>query len=82
MYILRTYLLENPEVVFYYKGTAKEWGVPFALNTIMAFEPSDAYIFIDEQEAKVVISRLNLDKLLLYKYGYSEFKLEIAKPPL
>lgn len=45
MYILRTRLLENPNVSFYYKGTATEEGVPFALNTIVGFEPSDELQF-------------------------------------
>ena len=72
MYILRTHLLENPDVVFYYKGTASEIGVPFALNTIVAFEPADAMMF-DKQTAIELCKRLNLDKLELTKAGYSEF---------
>lgn len=54
MYILRTHLLENPDVVFYYKGTAKEHGVPFALNTIVAFEQYDAVVFDCKSTAKAL----------------------------
>ena len=76
MHILRTHLLENPDVSFYYKGTAREIGVPFALNTIVAFKPYDAFIFTNEQEAIELNNRLNLDKQILYKYGYTEFEVE------
>lgn len=77
MYILRTHLLENPDVVFYYKGTATENGVPFALNTIVAFEPSDATIIENEQYAINLCKRLNLDKPLLVKVGYTNFEVII-----
>ena len=73
MYILRTHLLEDPDVVFYYKGTAKEHGVPFALNTIVSFEPSSAIVFNDEKTAMELCERLNLDKLELTKAGYSDY---------
>ena len=75
MYILRTHLLEDPNVVFYYKGTAKEHGVPFALNTIVSFEPSSALVFNDEKTAMELCERLNLDKQALANTGYSEFKV-------
>ena len=75
MYLLRTHLLENPNVVFYYKGTAREKDVPFALNTIVAFEPSDALEFNNEQAAINLCKRLNLDKSLLVKVGYTNFEV-------
>lgn len=75
MYILRTHLLEDPNVVFYYKGTAKEHGVPFALNTIVTFEPSSALEFNDEKTVMELCERLNLDKQSLAAAGYSEFEL-------
>lgn len=75
MYLLRTHLLENPDVVFYYKGTAREKGVPFALNTIIAFEPTDALVFGDEQTADLLCNRLNQDKQALAANGYSEFEV-------
>lgn len=73
MHILRTHLLENPDVVFYYNGTATEDGVPFALNTIVSFKPSSALVFYDEKTAMELCERLNLDKLELTKAGYSEY---------
>ena len=75
MYLLRTHLLENPDVVFYYKGTAREKDVPFALNTIIAFEPTDALVFGDEQTAALLCNRLNQDKQTLDANGYSEFEV-------
>ena len=75
MHLLRTHLLENPDVVFYYKGTARENGVPFALNTIIAFEPLDALVFDDEQTAINFCNRLNQDKQALATNGYSEFEV-------
>ena len=75
MYILRTHLLEDPNVVFYYKGTDKEHGVPFALNTIVAFEPSSALEFNDKKTAMELCEHLNLDKQSLAAAGYSEFEL-------
>ena len=72
MYILRTHLLENPDVVFYYKGTAREEGVPFALKTIVAFDQTDAMMF-DKRIAIELCNKLNLDKLELSNSGYSEF---------
>ena len=60
-------------MVFYYKGTAKEHGVPFALNTIVSFEPSSALLFNDEKTAMELCERLNLDKLELTNAGYSEY---------
>lgn len=74
MYILRTHLLENPDVVFYYKGTASEIGVPFALNTIIAFEPADA-MMLNKQAAMELCKCLNVDKQSLADAGYSEFEI-------
>ena len=74
MYILRTRLLDNPNVSLYYKGTAREEGVPFALNTIVGFEPIDAMKFDDEQKAIALCEKLNLNKQELIMVGYSEFE--------
>ena len=76
MYILRTRLIENPNVSLYYKGTATEKGVPFALNSIAAFEPSDAKLF-DKQNAIAQCNRLNQDKEALFSTGYDEFEVII-----
>ena len=75
MYVLRIRLLDNPDVSFYYNGTATEEGVPFALNTIVAFEPLDAVIFEDKQTAIALCEKLNLDNSALAKVGYSEFEV-------
>ena len=75
MYILRTHLLENPDVVFYYKGTAKEHGVPFALNTIVSFSSSYALFFENEYIANSLCEKLNAQKQTLIKVGYSEFEV-------
>lgn len=66
--------MENPDVVFYYKGTAKEDGVPFALNTIVAFEPADAMMF-NKLTAMELCKCLNVDKHSLADAGYSEFEI-------
>ena len=73
MYLLRSHLLETPNVVFYYKGTAREEGVPFALNTIVAFEPSDALGFESQQEALSLCNHLNIYTNELHKIGCGEF---------
>lgn len=70
MYVLRTRLLENPEVSLYYKGIAREEGVPFALNTIVAFEPADAMMF-NKQTALALCEKLNQDKESLARVGYN-----------
>ena len=75
MYILRTHLLENPDVVFYYKGTDREKGVSLALNTIVAFEPSDALVFDNGQVAINYCNLLNQDKQALVSNGYSKFEI-------
>lgn len=75
MYLLRTHLLENPNVVFYYKDTAREEGVPFALNTIVGFGLSDAMKFDNKQTAIELCEKLNHDKSVLAKVGYGEFEI-------
>ncbi len=79
-YVLRTHLLEKPEVVFYYKGTAKEQGVPFALNTIIAIDPSEAMLF-NVQSAIRFCKRLNLNKYELIEAGFSEFDFAMLEQP-
>ena len=79
MYILRTHLLDNPDVFFYYKGTAREEGVSFALNTIVGFEPIDAMKFDNEQTAIALCEKLNFNKQELIMVGYSEFELTMRE---
>ena len=72
-HVIRTHLREKPEVVFYYKGTAKEQGVSLALNTIAALDLSDAHIFNDEEVARSSVSETYLAKTPLLAAGYTEF---------
>jgi len=74
-HVIRTHLKENPEVVFYYKGTAREQGVSLALNTIAAFDLSDAHIFNDEEVARSLCQELNLGKNTLLAAGFTEFEV-------
>ena len=73
-YVLRSKLAENPNVTFYYKGTADERGVPLALNTIVAFDMSDALV-VDEDKAYRLRGELNRDKEFLISTGYTEFEV-------
>ena len=73
-YVLRTKLAENPNVTFYYKGIADEPNVPMALNTVVAFEMSDALVMEKEQAYKVC-KELNRDKDSLISTGYTEFEV-------
>ena len=73
-YVLRSKLAENPNVTFYYKDTADERNVPLALNTIVAFEMSDALVMEKEQAYKVC-EELNRDKGSLISTGYTEFEV-------
>lgn len=74
-YILRTHLIDSPGVFFYYKGTAREKEVPFALNTIVAFESSEAFVFENDKNAKTICLRLNFNKKALNDAGYSKFEI-------
>lgn len=76
MFVLRTRLINNPDVSFYYNGTATEEGAPFALNTIVAFEPADAMIF-NKQTALALCEKLNQDKSALKTASYTEFEVVI-----
>ena len=78
MYLLRTHLLDNPDVSFYYKGTARVEGVSFALNTIVGFEPIDAMKFDNERTAIALLEKLNFNKQELIMVGYSEFEVDVA----
>lgn len=73
-FVLRSKLAENPNVTFYYKGTADERGVPLALNTIVAFDMSDALV-VDEDKAYRLRGELNRDKVFLISTGYTEFEV-------
>lgn len=65
--------MSKPDVVFYFKGTAHEEGVSFAMNTIVSFNISEARVFHDKEEAVLLCEKLNEDRELLMDNGYVEF---------
>lgn len=75
-YVIKTHLIDKPEITFYYKGTANEEGVSFAMNTIVGFDISDAIVFYDKEDAARLCERLNEDKEGLLKNGYEVFVVE------
>ena len=77
-YVIRTRLIENPGVVFYYKGTDSDGDTSFSLNTIVAFEISDA-LMMDQGEANGLCEMLNADKDALISNGYEEFEVVVAR---
>ena len=79
-YVLRTRLVDDPGVEFYYKGTDKETDVSFALNTIVAFVKSDA-LEMDKEEAYRLCDLLNADMELLRSTGYEAFEVVDAWQP-
>ena len=75
-YVITTHLIDNPKITFYYKGTANEEGVSFAMNTIVGFDISDAMVFHDEEDAIQLCEKLNQDEGSLLKYGFEVFELQ------
>ena len=75
-YVITTHLIDNPKITFYYKGTADEKGVSFAMNTIVGFDISDAMVFKDKEDAERLCEKLNEDKEGLLKNGYEAFVVE------
>ncbi len=76
-YVITTHLIDNPKITFYYKGTADEEGVSFAMNTIVGFDISDAMVFYDKEDAVQLCDKLNKDRKVLLKYGYEPFEMQI-----
>ena len=72
-YVITTRLKDNPKISFYYKGTANEEGVSFAMNTIVGFDISDAMVFHDKEDAIQLCDKLNKDEDSLLKYGFGKF---------
>lgn len=70
-FVLITKLIENPKVVFYYKGDVK---VVNALNTEVAMDISEAKE-LDYSTAQKICKNLNAEKDVLNRKGYTEFKL-------
>ena len=77
-YVIKTALVGKPDVVFYFKGTAIEEGVSFAMNTIVGFDVSEAMVFQNKDEAIQLCEKLNQDKDILLKYGFEVFELQIT----
>ncbi len=75
-YVITTHLIDSPKIIFYYKGTANEEGVSFAMNTIVGFDISDAKVFHDKEDAIQLCEKLNEDRETLLKNGYGEFVVE------
>ena len=72
-YVITTHLINNPKITFYYKGTADEEGVSFAMNTIVGFDISDAMVFHNKEDAVQLCEKLNQDEGSLLKYGFGKF---------
>lgn len=72
-YVITTHLIDNPKITFYYRGTANEEGVSFAMNTIVGFDISDAIIFHDKEDAIQLCDKLNKDEDSLLKYDFGKF---------
>ena len=72
-YVITTHLIDNPKFNFYYKGTAKEDGVSFAMNTIVGFDISDAMVFHDKEDAARLCEKLNEDEGSLLNNGFGVF---------
>ena len=75
-YVITTHLIDNPKITFYYKGTADEDGVSFAMNTIVGFDISEAIVFHDKENAVQLCAKLNKDGKVLLKYGYEPFEMQ------
>jgi len=75
-YVITTHLIDNPKITFYYKGTADEEGVSFAMNTIVGFDISDAMVFHNKEDAVQLCEKLNQDEEGLLKNGYEVFELQ------
>lgn len=75
-YVIKTALVGKPDVVFYFKGTANEDGVSYAMNTIVGLDVSEAMVFHDKDEALLLCEKLNQDKEILLRYGYDKFIIQ------
>ena len=72
-YVITTHLIDNPKITFYYKGTANEEGVSFAMNTIVGFDITDAKVLYDKDDAVQLCEKLNEDRESLLICGYESF---------
>lgn len=74
-YVITTHLVDKTKITFYYKGTADEEGVSFAMNTIVGFDISDAMVFHDKDDAVQLCEKLNEAKGILLKCGLEKFEI-------
>lgn len=70
-FVLLTKLIENPKVVFYYKGDVT---MVDALNTEVALDIFEAKEF-EYSTAQRICKKLNAEKNVLNEKGYTEFEL-------
>lgn len=75
-YVITTHLIDKPDITFYYKGTANEEGISFAMNTIVGFDISNAKVFKDKEDAIRLCEKLNEDRDGLLENGYETFVVE------
>jgi len=75
-YVIKTHLKDKPKITFYYKGTANEEGVSFAMNTIVGFDISDAKVFHNKEDAVQLCEKLNQDEGSLLKYAFKVFEIQ------
>ncbi len=76
-YVLCTHLLENHEVVFYYKGISKvNPDVPMAMRCVVGFTADDAHVFHSIDEARELCDLLNQDSTALREGGFVEFEVK------
>ena len=75
-YVITTHLIDSPKITLYYKGTANEEGVSFAMNTIVGFDISDAMVFHDKDDAVQLCEKLNKDEDSLLKDGFEKFIIQ------
>ena len=75
--MITTHLIDNPKITFYYKGTANEEGVSFAMNTIVGFDISDATVLHNKEDAIQLCEKLNEDWKILLTYGFGLFVIQV-----
>lgn len=75
-HVIKIHLIDKPEIIFYYKGTADEEGVSYAMNTIVGFDISDAMVFQEKDDAARLCEKLNEDKKKLLRYGFKLFEIQ------
>ena len=78
-YVIKTHLKDKPEISFYYKGTADEDGVSFAMNTIVGFDITDAMVIHDKESAVQLCKKLDKERESLLKNGYGSFIIQSSR---